>query len=160
MLSRYASDNNVPDSFKTDNDKKWPEIRHSAQWTIPEMIKLGEDLIAYSQLDDSIKVSGFLCDKNITGTEFKEWQEKCPELRRANNIAKSIIGTRREKKGLEGTYNSAIVLNTMPLYDEDYAAWRKEQNASKTNTSTEKIIVVRETFPETDIVKAICEGTE
>jgi hypothetical protein len=160
MLSRYASDNNVPDSFKKDDDKRWPEIRNSPYWTIPEMIKLGEDLIIWAQLDTSIKVTDFVFTKNITTQEYREWQEKCPELKRANNIAKGIIGNRREKKGLEGTYNSAIVLNTMPLYDEDYAAWRKEQNASKTNTSTEKIIVVRETFPETDIVKAICEGTE
>ena len=159
MSNRYATDNNK--AIGTEKVSIFG-FRHSYEATDQELEALADEVIEWSKQDHVIKAGMFLIEKNVAWETWGEWCDKSSILRKAYDNAKFIIGERRERKGLDGTYNAGLVAQTMPLYDREYRALRQELMASKHDSGSQQtIVVVRDKFPETDIVSPrSVEGTE
>lgn len=103
---------------------------------------------------DAIKITEFLTEKRISYQVFYNCAERHPELARAIQFAKIVIGDRRERRGLEGKYNANMVMSTMAIYDPEYKnhyEW-KVKLAKENKEQSETKIVVIEKYPESPMV--------
>lgn len=122
--------------------------------THEEFARLAQELIDWARNGNGIKVEEFKNHKGVSGKVFQQWCEKSPELDEANTLALSIIGTRRERKALEGEWNPYIVMNTMPLYDKKFRSFYKwkQQLTAKEQHKQQDIKVIIEAAPSSDLV--------
>lgn len=126
--------------------------------TPEEFKRLSDEMIDWAIKSDAIKVAEFRDHKGISPKVFLQWQEKSQELNEACERATSIIGTRRERYGLEGRYNPGIVMQTMGLYDKSYRSfykWKQQLNQNNDKNKTQDIKVIIEAAPSSDRVPRI-----
>lgn len=134
--------------------------RGSAHTTIVELEYIAELMLEWVENEDVITVERFYNSKNVPEGTFEDWMKRCPSLKEAYDICLIKIGERRERRGLEGKYNSSLVASTARLYNKKLRdLWREDRKINE-GSSNQTIVVVRDKYPETDVVKAICEGTE
>ncbi len=98
--------------------------------------RLAEEVIRWSLNDDAIVFRDFIDNKSIPEEAYYRWVRTYPELKAAHVLAKGRIGSRREKGALTRKFDGSIVVNSMPMYDQewkDFTAWKsslKDQAAS------------------------------
>jgi len=109
--------------------------------SLKDLRKVAEELLAWSLTTESVNVSAFPLEKGMHPQRMYDWMERSPELKEAWGIAKLRIGENRERRGLQGDYNSAIVLAKMPMFDPEYRAWKEQQLAGSTQNTGAQVIV-------------------
>ena len=113
--------------------------------------ELADRLVLWASDDeDAIVLTEFMGKNRIAPKVFYQWCNRYEPLLEALNFAKIMIGTRREKMGLQRKLDSAFVEKTMPLYNTEYKAWRLElmQKVGENQKPTE-IKVIMQQFPST-----------
>jgi hypothetical protein len=153
---------NDPDVSMQDHESNRIEVRSKPKYKFPTADKyilcprsdqqldmIAHDLLLWAEQDDSITFGGFIEVSGLVNARLYEYAKRHHGLADAIVVARQIIGDRREKRGLENKYNSAIVLGTMPLYDPEVRAYKKEMAQKDTEYGSAKIIVHMDSFPET-----------
>ena len=110
--------------------------------------RLATDLVHWAMKDDSIVLQKFLAEKGITTDNFYRWGIEYPALIEARNIAKMLIGCRREEGGLKKELDGRMVTASMPMYFpewKEFMEW-KAKLAEKSDTSNLQKVVVIEKF--------------
>src|SRR5271165_636196 len=126
-------------------------MRNGSSISPDELRALADEYVQWAQTTDCVKYSSFGVHKGIWPTQFALWREKCPKLNNAHELVKAIFAERRERRALDGQWNSGIVMATMPLYDVEYANWRRELKA-KEDESRGNITVHIDSMPTTNLV--------
>lgn len=62
-----------------------------------DLKKVAKDLIEWAQKDDSWNLCGFSADFLIPAATVLRWKDEDPDFREAFDIAKNILGKRRER---------------------------------------------------------------
>lgn len=89
--------------------------------------RLAIELVTWArEKDDAIFVEDFFDIKGIYDKDLIRFMEKNENLRKAYEMALSVIGRRRERRGLTREFAEGLVKFTMPLYDKKWAAREKE----------------------------------
>ena len=117
--------------------------------TDQELDLLTSDLLLWAEQEDSITFGGFIEISGLVNARLYEYAKRHQPLADAITVARQIVGIRREKRGLENKYNASIVMATMPLYDPEIRAYRKELAQKDSEHGGAQIIVRMENFPET-----------
>lgn len=126
--------------------------RGSAHTTIVELEYIAQLMLEWVLNEDVITVESFYNSKNVPERTFVDWMKRCPDLSDAYEICLATIGDRRERRGLEGKYNSSLVASTQRLYNKKLRdLWREDRKITEPGTQ-QTIVVVRDRHPETDIV--------
>lgn len=119
---------------------------------VPDKVlaKYAQDLLEWALKEDAIKVTEYITLRTrVTRQVFYDWARRYKPLHDAIEQAKIIIGDRRERKALKGEYNSNIVLNTMPLYDQEYKdlyEWKAKLKTAHAS-DTPKIVILDNLVP-------------
>lgn len=98
--------------------------------------RLSNELIQWSLKEDSLVFRDFYDDKYIPEDTWYRWLNKYPELKAAHTLAKGRIGSRREKGALMRKYDGSLIVNSMPMYDNEWKellSWKtslKDQSTS------------------------------
>ena len=90
-------------------------------------IDIARLLINWAKLPTSLKVVDFFVEHGFHHTDIMRLCKKYKSLEQAYSQAVVIVGSRREKGGLQNDLNSAIVLSSMSMYDQkwkDDAEWK------------------------------------
>jgi hypothetical protein len=81
---------------------------------------LCKEFIEYAESPDSLTLGGFSASKRKTYTWAIETARDYPQFKEAYEIARNIIGNRRETLGLKKILSEKIVEKTMPMYNSEY----------------------------------------
>lgn len=101
---------------------------------------------------DAVSIEEFLSEANVPQTTWYGWLKKSPELAAAHDYAKTTIGARRERKGLEGTYNSFLVGKSSAQYLKRYED-AEDRDAQKGKGLAQALIkVVTHNYPDSPLV--------
>lgn len=133
-------------------------MSHS-QWNAPQpfLIKLAERLIYWVENYDTITFGEFLVDHGLSQRQYFDWLPKCPKLQEAHQYALTVIGTRREIKGLTKELDSGSINTTMSMYSKmhkDHAEWNYRMKAAvnaKRETEGTKYIIIDPIKPNSQI---------
>lgn len=162
---RFLAQQGIEVSNKRDyrsnkNEPTWTEMKYSCQITEPEINQLCEEMLIWAKITPSVRASTFMIDFEILPGTFRRWEEAYPQLKAAYAQLKLFFAEKRENGVLNGNYNPALVLATLPLYDPEYAEYRKEMASAKAQQSSGNgvIKVFMDKSPETDIVPDKCLG--
>lgn len=135
-------------------------------WNISdkEIEKIAIDLIEWAKRDDSVIFSTFATDRDWNPKLLSKWADKNETMREALEIARHMVSARREERGIEGEYNSRIVMGMMPLYNREYREYEEQKAAAQKQENLNPIKVIIERVPSSDIVpekkELSYEGTE
>lgn len=80
----------------------------------------------WAKKPDSIVMMDFYADRGYCYQRSKEMEEISVDYREAKRYAMCKIGARREKGGLFGDYDSAIVRKSMGMYDHELRNYERE----------------------------------
>lgn len=117
----------------------WPDPADSLCPLSPKTVeKICSDLLIFAENEDSIKLSEFSCARRWTYKELYDLAERHPSIARAMDIARTMIGNRRERFGLKNIYNAALVEKTLGIYDPEYREETKRR-AQLTQTNNEAV---------------------
>lgn len=112
--------------------------------------KKAEMLVEWAtNFDDALIMVQWYNAQGLSGETIKRWKERCPNFGHACNLAKRIIGARRELGGLKKKFDSAMVRSTMPHYSKiwhDLAEWEQSIKKPVEEKSETKVVVI-ERYP-------------
>jgi hypothetical protein len=115
--------------------------------------QLVSDLLQFSMCDNDVRnISFFYKSRGINKREWLELQEKHPILKRAVDIAKSYVGSRRELKVFTGQYSNYAFRYLAQYIDEYHDQLLLESNLKKNETADNNIVIKMDKFPETELV--------
>lgn len=109
--------------------------------------RLGHDLLLWAQLKTSLVLRDFFDERYISLGTYTRWKNKDSMFAERVELAKGIIGSRREKGALEKRFDASMVIKSMANYDVDWKAieeWRAK--LSKAELEVEQLKVLIETF--------------
>lgn len=130
---------------------QWTKQRYNFFMTEAELDEMADEYVDWAIHTDSVRPYTFATEKGVDPETLLKWCGNSKKLENAHRTVMSIFAERRERKGLEGTWNSGMIMATMPLYCPSYANWRKEMSAAKgAENATVKVQI--ETMPTTSIV--------
>lgn len=88
---------------------------------------MGKALVRWALEDeDALKLRFFFSQKGIGSGDIKRWRRRNKRFNAAYELAKTIIGDKREIGALKRKLDTALVLRTMRLYDDEYNKWLKK----------------------------------
>lgn len=112
--------------------QKYKEMEFLSHQPTPAfMERLAKELLDWSKLPDSLRLSDFHWNRYITDTNFYMWIDKYETLAMAHKIAKNAIAARREKGMLSRDMPDTAILKTLYLYDPMYAKARQDEINAK-----------------------------
>jgi hypothetical protein len=85
--------------------------------------RLALDWVEWAKLDDSLRMSDFYLERNITEKTMHRWMEKHDFMREAHAFVKARIASRRDKGAITRKYDASYIDKHQTQYDAD---WRKE----------------------------------
>jgi hypothetical protein len=105
-------------------------INHKTQeqtWMSKEKLeKITAEMLAWVyESSEATKLSKFFHMHGIRNKTALDWCKKWPKFAEAYQLAKEIIGNRREHGALTKVFDAGLVIKSMPMYDED---WKEECN--------------------------------
>lgn len=112
-----------------------------------------KEIIEFAKKDDSLKVTDFFCEKGLHPNEGFRLSAKYEVLKNAYELAKYMIGSRREKGAIKNDYNPGIVHSSMSMYDPEWKAnaeWKAK--LAQDNQKAGNVTVLIERYPNTAIV--------
>lgn len=117
--------------------------------------RISKELVLWSRTEEkAYKVSQFFSQKNIGYHTYMSWVKKYPLFESAFNLAKTIIGDRRESGALERKFDAGTVINMMPYYDPEWKEMTKFRTELKAqanenaNTGTQFVVMEKFTLPD------------
>lgn len=94
--------------------------------------RIGQELITWAETEKKeYKISPFFEKKRIGWNTYTNWAKKYPKFRAAYDLAKSILGTRREYGAIERKFDASTIIQMMPTYDPEWRQMVKERNEMK-----------------------------
>lgn len=117
--------------------------------------RLANELITYAENSEILRIEWFFTSKRIDPTTGRDWAAKYENFGKAYKIAKLIIGMRREDGGLKMNLSSAMVLHSMPLYDETYKellVWKAKMQSESEGKGQSTINVIMNPVESSDMV--------
>jgi len=106
-------------------------------WSDAEIEEEANSLIEHAQNPDTYTLSDHYAKRGYTYDEVFDWVKVHVPFSKAVKFAKQLIGARREREGLKGKLDSAIVRSTMANYDPEHRQMLREQ-AQKIDVSSNK----------------------
>jgi hypothetical protein len=109
--------------------------------------RLGKDLLTWAQQKGSLVLSEFFTERFISAPIYRRWADRDKMFSDRLEMAKLMIGARREKGGLERKLDASMVMKSMCLYDPEWRLleeWRAK--LAKTEQEVEQLKVLIETF--------------
>jgi len=107
---------------------------------------LAEEYYDWAVEDDTaIAQSDFYLRKGIDQRTFHNWLGRSEELQRAHKVVMELIANRRERKGLDRTFDAGMVRYTMPRYSKAYRKleeWRSSLREKKHDDGGTKIVIM------------------
>ena len=100
------------------------------EWNLELIEHLAGEIIKWSNDDDSLVLGDFYADHGFSNMDAIEWDERSPLWKRSRAIAKTKIGARRERKGLQKLLDSGIVRSTLARYDPEQLEVQRSMSAS------------------------------
>ena len=103
--------------------------------------RLAKDLIAWAQTDDAWIYSQFYTQKGIHRSQYYKWVDAHEVLREAHDMAKELIGIRRETKF---QHDTGMVKPMMPFYSQDWKdmeTWRNKLKVEQVSADKRPIIL-------------------
>jgi hypothetical protein len=118
---------------------------------VPETFleRLGQGLLAYcmdKSNTDNITIVGYLLSLGIPKQTYYQWLPRSEVLQKYHNASLDALADKRERCGLKGEYNAAMIIYSMPIYSQDWKAiteWR-ESLKKEAQQPTTKLVVVPE----------------
>lgn len=110
--------------------------------------RLGIDLIKWARGNGHagpIKMSGFFIERGISLTTCHRWMEKHPSFKEQYDLAKQIIGNRREEAAFWRKADAGIFLKSAANYDPEWKeieAWRSRVAKHETETENHFTIIM------------------
>jgi hypothetical protein len=116
--------------------------------------RLAIELVTWArENEDALILDDFYDMKGISHSDVYRWYENHDGLKQAFEVAKRLIGSRRERGALKGKYNATTIHMMMPHYS---TAWRETEkwrsDLRKENEQQGNIKVMIETYPSSPIV--------
>jgi len=118
--------------------------------------RLAIELVEWANLDSSIVIQKFLAQKGITGDNFYRWSCVCPALIEARNIAKLLVGCRREEGGLRKELDGRMVTASMPMYFpewKEFMEWKAKIKERADESNLQKVVVIEKFRDPEDVIK-------
>jgi hypothetical protein len=116
--------------------------------------RLAADLVKWANTKDAFTITQFFLPKGIAPKNWYRWVDKSECLKNAQDVAKELIGIRRELGVASGKLRSDMI---KPVHGFYSSVWRAEQDrASQINNVTSGIQVVEiEKSPSSDLVPVL-----
>lgn len=117
--------------------------------------RLANEITEWARDDDqALKLSQFYLKKGIGGVTWRSWCKRFPQLQEAHDVAKELIGDRREIGALTYKYHYGVVAYTMPFYDKQWEDETVRRSALKESQSDAKssVIVTMNPIPSSPLV--------
>lgn len=151
---------NIIDTSSNKKGPTWTEMKYSCLITDPEIEQLCREMLIWARTTKSVRATTFMVDFEILPGTFGRWCQMYPQLQEAYEQVKLYFAEKRENGVLNGDYNPALVLATLPTYCKEYYQYRKDVAASKAQQASggNVIKVFMDKSPETDIVPDKCLG--
>ena len=114
--------------------------------------------------ENALKMTEFYQHIGMYQTDFCILANKYPLLKKAQQYARMVIGTRREIGAITRKFDPGTTNYTMPHYDPDWremVEWRSSLKASegKAGDNRTQYVIIPE-IPKSDLVKERSEGRE
>lgn len=117
--------------------------------------RISQELIMWAEKETKqYKIAPFFDEKRIAYDTYTRWAKKYPQFGAAYQLAKSILGTRREYGALERKLDAGTVINMMPHYDPEWKEMTKfrtdlkAQANENANTGTQFVVMEKFTLPD------------
>lgn len=119
--------------------------------------RLGQELIQWAEREEKqYKIAPFFDKRRIGWSTYDRWAKEHPKFGAAYNLAKSILGTRREYGALERKLDAGTVIQMMPHYDQEWKQMVKERNEMKAQANEKASggtqFVIMEKFGSSELV--------
>jgi hypothetical protein len=137
---------------KANATQRYRRMSYRTQANEAELDELAIEIVEWARTTEAIRATTLFTELEVWAQTFYEWVERHDKLKRAYQQVKYILAEKRERRGLEGTYNANIVMAMMPLYDPEFKAWKQEQSAQKERSVVAPVHVIMQQMGETDIV--------
>lgn len=112
-------------------------------------------MIEWSEKDDSLMFTQFLRMNGMNESTFLRLARKFPVLAEAQEYTLSALGDRRELGALNRKYDGHTAGRVMAYYSKPWRwveEWRSELRKANDDQSEQRITVVFEAFPSSDLV--------
>lgn len=109
--------------------------------------RLGQDLLAWAKNSDSLLLNDFFTERFISTHTYRRWSDRDKMFSDRLEMAKLMIGSRREKGALQRKFDASVMIKSAPLYDPEWKLleeWRAK--LAKTEQEVEQLKVLIETF--------------
>lgn len=93
------------------------------EWTDEKIEAEADYLLEWARLDDSLVLGSCYADRCYSYQDAIDWSVKNEKFREAKKRARTFVGSRREKGGIQGSLDSAIVRSSMGTYDPEHRAF-------------------------------------
>jgi hypothetical protein len=113
--------------------------------TEEDYANLANELLEWVERPDIIRFNDFAAYKRMPPSYLWELSKNSKYLADAIEVAKNIIGSRREKGGLFNEMNAGIVLAAAPIYDKSWKKMIEWKHALKNKEQADnqvKVIVI------------------
>jgi len=118
------------------------------------LVRLSEDLRAWSLKDTSLRIESFYLDNGIRQLDYYRFVDRCEELRESHETALQRIAIRRDQGALTKKFDSSWAARTQAAFDPEYRKARKfeAELAKETQDGGQRVVII-ERMPETKEVK-------
>lgn len=113
------------------------KAREKSWMTEAKIERMGVELLQWAETPEATKLSKFFHARRITSKVVLDWCKKWPRFAEDYQLAKEIIGDRREDGALNKVFDAHFIRLSMPMYDED---WKNETTRVATLRDQEKHI--------------------
>lgn len=127
---------------------KRPPIDHK------EQNALGDELIAWAREEGSVAIEDFPLGKNISPKRFFGCAKYNEYFRECVEIARGLIGSRLFKGALSDDYNQAVIMKTLPRYNEEVRELQMD-HVKQLGGGQKTVEVVMEKFPDSPEVPPV-----
>jgi hypothetical protein len=122
--------------------------------------RFAEDIVKWAHTPNALTISSFPTSRGIHHVTWNRWLKRFPLLMEANDIAKELIGIRREEGVMLGKYRDSMVKPIHGLYSHQ---WRENEDrladlANESINPTMQVVVIPD-MPRTDIVPELPKDT-
>ena len=118
-----------------------PNSGRPPKWTEPVLEEEAEALLEYARKPDSITLVDYWPTRGFSDVEACRFEKSSEVFSKAKRMAKNLIGGRREKMGLLGDYDSAIVRSSMATYDYEHRMMLKEMKREELLEEAKQIVI-------------------
>lgn len=92
---------------------------------------MGRDFIEFAKLAKVLTFEQFLVHKMIVPRSFNNWNNECPYFKTCTDMARGMIGERRERLALLGKINSRMVMYSQRMYNSKFVKMEEDRSQMK-----------------------------